>query len=213
MFILVIKRLWCIFEPVLSAIIGLWLLNCFNIFEKIPNIPPDYVYEIGITVYFAVVSSLLEIGYYLIVSKLKPVLFSELELIFVNINADPDIEYNPQIRFNSEGTAEIDISISVKGKRKHFKNSIIEIKSPGFADIQQNKKSHGVSVNSDTYSINLEEIIGTGSTVELKRTFRIVFADIPTDGDSQAIVKPELKNKNMHILYKYNGVCVKVRGN
>ena len=82
-----IKRLWCIFEPVLSAIIGLWLLNCFNIFEKIPNIPPDYVYEIGITVYFAVVSSLLEIGYYLIVSKLKPVLFSELELIFVNIGS------------------------------------------------------------------------------------------------------------------------------
>lgn len=207
-----IKRLWCILEPILSAIIGLRLLNCFNIFEKIPNIPSDYIYEIGITVYFAVVSSLLEIGYYWIVNKVVPFFFSELKLIFVNVNADPDIGYNPQIRFNSEGTAEIDVSISVKGKRKHFKNLIIEINSPVFA-IQQNKKSHGVSVNGNTYSINLEEIIGTGNTVELQKNFRIVFADTPTDGDSQATIKPELKNQNMHILYKHNDVCVKVRGN
>lgn len=48
-----IKKVWKIIAPILSAIIGVLAANKLNIFSFLPFVPDEYAYEICITAYFA----------------------------------------------------------------------------------------------------------------------------------------------------------------
>ena len=55
-----IKRIWKILTPILSAIIGVLVANTWNVFALFPFVPQNSVYEICLTAYFAIVDILLE---------------------------------------------------------------------------------------------------------------------------------------------------------
>ena len=56
-------------KAILIPIVTVWGLSKFNVFEYITFIPEDYQYEIGLTVYLALIEALYEFGEKFVDSK------------------------------------------------------------------------------------------------------------------------------------------------
>lgn len=203
--------LWKLLTPIASAILGIWAANKFNLFEFLTFIPTDYVYEVCITVYFAIIDVILEILRELLCNFLKEKFFSEIEVIIYQTNTEPNIKNNPTLIFNSEDQTEACILVSVKGNKKHFKNARIQIENPACAEIQGNYKSRAVSIDNDTYCISLEDLFGGYNKSNFEQKFRIVLAQIPVDDECIAEIRPEIIKKRFNVLYKHNCAKVKAR--
>ena len=133
-------------------------------------------------------------------------LLSSVEVVMTAANSKADIMYNPEIRFNSEGLAEASIIVRINGKKKDFENSKIVLRKCAIADIQNNYKTCGVSVdNSGDYVINEYSLFGRAQErTTLEFTFKIIFAEVPVDGESTARLEPEFINKKHNVLSKKN---------
>lgn len=206
-----IEKLWKLVKPIVSAFIGICVANKYNFFEIFSFIPKEYVYEVCITVYFAIADVAIDGAKEFIWKCLKNKFFSEIQVVIYQINTEPNIKSNPTLIFNSEDQAEACISISVKGHKKHFKDAMLQIKNPAFADIQGNYRRNEVSVDNDTYAIHLERLFGGNDKSKFTQMFRIVLAQMPVDDECIAEIKPEILNKRINVVYKHNYAELKAR--
>ena len=49
-----VKGIWKLVTPIISAIIGIYATNTFNVFALLPFVPDEHLFDICITVYFAI---------------------------------------------------------------------------------------------------------------------------------------------------------------
>ena len=195
-----------IIKLIVGAILGLFLSSKYNFFSYFPFVEKENALNICITVYIAIVGVLIDEGADYLFKILADKFFSEIEVTMTVANSKGDISFNPEIRFNSEGLAEANIAVKVSGKRKHFENSIIVLRRCAIADIQNNSRASGVSVDiNGDYVIDICTLFGgTQERTVLKFTFNILLAEVPVDGESIAMLKPELINKKLNVLWKKN---------
>ena len=104
------------------------------------------------------------------------------------------------------------ICIKIEGKKKHFEGVKLQIKSPAFADIQQNYRRSEVTVNNDIYNIDIEALFGANNEMSSEQNFRIILAQVPVDGENSAQLKPELINKPWKLKYNHNYANVRTGG-
>lgn len=206
------EKIWKLLVPLLSAIIGIWFTNCFNIFEKIPFVPADYSYEVCITAYFAIVDAVLGMVKDNVIKWIKDNFFSGIEVVFYPPQTEPSIASTPVLKFNEMGLTEVDIAVKIKGKKKHFENSILQVKDPAFVDFQENYQRTEVRVTNNIYMIDLDKLFGGSDETEFTQNFRLLMAQGPVDGESTAVILPEIKNKHKNVSYKHNKATVKVEG-
>lgn len=204
-----IEKIWGILTPIISAIIGIWAANKFNIFELMPFVPKDFMYEVCITAYFTIVDVILDGVKNNLLEWMKKTFLSAIEVVFYPPNTELSIDANPLLVFNSQDLAEVCIAIRIKGKKKHFQGSTLQIKNPAFADIQSNYRRSEIQVLDNIYTVNLENLFGGSESTDFKQEFRMIFAQIPVDGESTATVIPEITNKHFNVIYKHNNVQIR----
>lgn len=199
-----IKCILTILIPLFSAIIGLNLMDKYNIFAELNIGPQDKASDVCISVYFAIIDAILSTIFPLFSS-----LFPEIRVIFSNAGNDSNIDETPIISLKdsqASGVAEMNAFIEIKGKKEQFKNVKVLIKNPGYIDIQPSAVLHGVSINQDgDCEIDITEIIGSVSDVDLRQSFRIIMAQNCNDVSRSIIIMPYI-NKGLYkiVSLKYN---------
>lgn len=190
----------------IGAILGLFLTNKFNLFSYFTFVPEEYAYDICVTVYITLAEILFDEGFELVCKIVSNRILSNIEVIMTAVNSNADISYYPEIRFNSEGLAEASIKVKIEGKKKHFENTKIVLRQSAIADIQNNCRTCGVSVDNDgNYTIDICTLFGkTQERTTLEFTFKISLAEVPVDGESSAKLDPELVNKKLNVISKKN---------
>lgn len=207
-----IEKLWKLVAPIISGIIGILVANKFNLFNMLPFVPVEYAYEICITVYFAIADVIIDQASEFISKIIKNRFCSEIEVVLYLPNTEANISSNPIIVFNNEDLAEAGISVSVRGRKKHFKKTEIQIKNPAFADVQSNYKRNEVRTDNECYYINLEALFGSNERTSFVQNFRIILAQMPVDGVSIAKLEPLIINKRINVIYKHNYAQIKAGG-
>lgn len=200
------RIVWKIIKLLIGAILGLFLTNKFNLFSYFPFVPQEYALDICVTVYITLAEILIDEGFDWLCKCITNRLISNIEVIMTAANSNADISHNPEIRFNSEGLAEANISVKVNGRRKDFENSKIVLRRCAIADIQNNYRTSGVSVDSNgDYRIDICSLFGSSQErTAVDFTFKISLAEVPVDGESTARLEPEFENKKFNVISKKN---------
>ncbi len=200
MFIL-IKEAIKFLLPLVSAIIGILLLkviNVFDIFDFFSIIPDGYEYDLGITVYFPIISLALE--------KLfaKSALFtSEIEVLLSNRSEEP------LIHFNKNDLAEVHLIIRITGKRKHFMPTSVVIPQISGCTMQSSCKCSYAYVDQfGNYVVNLCNLLGQANKVEMEREFKLALIKEPEESRGKVCVSPQLRGKRKLVTFKHNHVSI-----
>lgn len=204
-----LKKTVKILFPLISAIIGLLLANYFNIFDYFTFVPNEHKYDVCITVYFAIVDILLTEAQEFAQKRVIPYVFSSVNIVFHPKAVEPDIKIVPTIQFNSLNIAEINMTVSITGKRSHFKNTKLVIPAPAFVDIQNNYKRDEVQVINNKYVLELEKLFGSSIDTHTTQTFTIILAQTPVDGESVTEVCPSIEHKKWCVRYAHNKANIK----
>ena len=143
-----------VIKTFVSAILGIILLNIFNIFDHLSFVPNDIKYKVGMTTYFPIIDLLLSA----ILSKIDEKLYTKIECVFYNKRNEADPLENPIINFN-EDIAKISVKISVVGHSSRLRKISIKLIMPDWITVQT--VSNVVSVADDTHScvLKLSKII------------------------------------------------------
>ena len=203
-------KLFKLFIPLLSAILALLVANKYNFFATLRFVPEQSAYEICITVYFAIsdliVSSLIKF----LQSKMEN-FWSRVEVLISIPHTEASLQTPPTILFNSEGTAEMQVNVHLKGKKKHYKGTKIIICDTGYITLQPSTRARGVSIaeNGD-YTIDLYAITGNGTTIDVKQTFRIVMEENVPDGSRTMTLEPGITKHNLWLKFSRNHAIIKV---
>ena len=198
-----VKGIWKLVTPIISAIIGIYATNTFNVFALLPFVPDEHLFDICITVYFAIADIIIELIAELITKSVKNFFTSELEVIMGVPGANTNLTSNAIMTFNSQSLAEAIIKVNIRGRKKHFKGVELVIKKPAFAEMQAVSSRREVYVD-DEYHVNLEALFGNGDRIESKQEFRIALIQDAVDGNTEATIYPELSIKKCNIIFKRN---------
>lgn len=204
-----IKRIWKIAASIISAVIGILAANQLNIFALMPFVPNDYVYEVCITVYFAIADIVLESLQEHFSEKISRWFFSELEVIICQPGTSINFGTDAVLDFNADDLTEANISVKIAGTKKHFNDVDLLIKKPSFAEIQSSYRRREVQIDDENYRIKLAELFGNSDYIKCEQKFKIAMIQDPVDGDSSVIISPELSKKRRNIRYKHNNAKLK----
>ena len=197
-----------IIKTVISAMVGVFLLNYFNIFNYISVIPVDKAFDVGVIVYFTVIELILNI----VIHIYYKYCISKLSVVISLNNNEATKDSIPIIEFNKKGLAEAIVKVEIEGRKKHFLNWNLMLASTKFATMQSNSQKNVAYVDQEgNYIISIKDLFGTSDTkTVMSVSFRITFIkEWQNDGDVTTTIIPELKNKNskrwyQHIIYKHN---------
>lgn len=204
-----IKKIWKIIAPVLSAIIGILAANKLNVFDFLPFVPDEYSYEICITVYFAVVDIIIDALMNGILYFVKNRFMSELEVVISQQGTNINVGTDSFLEFNADDLTEANVLVKIKGRKNHFKNINLIIKKPAFAEIQSTYRRSEATLSRNNYCIKLESLFGNSDFIDSSQTFKIAMIQDPVDGDTSVILSPELSKKRCGLIYKHNNVHLK----
>lgn len=136
-------------KTLVSAILGIILLNLFNVFDHLSFVPSDIKYKVGMTTYFPIIDLVL----LAILSKIDEKFYTKIECIFYNRRNGANPLENPIINFN-EDIAKISVKISAAGHSSRLRKISIKLIMPDWITIQTD--SNVVSVADDTHSCILK---------------------------------------------------------
>ncbi len=210
-----ISKILKIAKPVLVAIVGVILTNTFNIFSYIEFIPSEHSFDICITAYFAILEILSESIIEIINSKFR----SELSVVFSLPGTANTLSSIPVVTFNKLDLAELNVTIILNGRKKHFEKSQIVIPNINFATMQASIKSHETHTdNKGNYIINLSELFGnTDKKISLSFTYRLTFVQEQVEADREIELYPDFVNNtklklNPFVIYKCNNSKIQAKG-
>lgn len=121
-----------ILKAILIPILVVWCLNKFNLFEYITFVPEEYQYEIGLTVYLALVESLFGFGENFIDSQKAKVV-----CVFFESEADKDEKNIPSIICDETiGVATINCFIELTGNLGRLRKCKLKLEVPSWLTAQ-----------------------------------------------------------------------------
>ena len=163
-----------------GSIIALLLAHYFNIFEYMTFIPSEKSYDVCITIYFTVIQTGVNIGFYEI-NKWLEEQKTKIEAVVYLPNEEPNLNSCPIIKFNEMDMAEIRLKLSVKGKSK---------------TIQIGRKGIGVSVdNSGNIMFEMEKMCQGHEAINIEENYKLVLQRGNIDDSLTIIMKPKLVKK------------------
>ena len=106
-------------KALLVPLIAVFFLNQFNVFEYITFVPEDYKFDVGLTLYLAILEALAEILEHLYSNAL-----AEVECIFFQKAEDINIKNTPVFVCSDQtaGVTSISCKVQLKGNVKRLKN-------------------------------------------------------------------------------------------
>lgn len=181
-----------IVKCVLAPIIAVFLVDKWNVFERIAFIPDDYAFEFGLAVYLG----FLEWLYAGLICKIKEN-ESKIECLFYCSGQQESIESNPAIRFINE-VAYINGKINVSGKVKKLCKNNVLITMPNWVDIQIDDCDDLIVIENNVCKIKIDKIINLrGDTIESTSVkFKIgLIKNYSSNQEYSTVIQPRLEKK------------------
>lgn len=119
-------------KAILIPIVAVWGLSKFNLFEYITFVPEEYQYEIGLTVYLALIEALYGFGENFIDSKKAKVV-----CVFFKSETDKDGKNIPSIICDETiGVATINCYIELTGNLERLRKCKLQMELPSWLTAQ-----------------------------------------------------------------------------
>lgn len=203
-------RVWMLRKlsiPVLSALLGILLAHLFNPIAWIPIVPKDYVYDICTGLYFTIIDILLNGGFDWAEKKFR----AEITLTISGIGTSAPVDFNPEIELNSSGMAELQVTLTLRGKRKHLSGTKIVIPVIGFAAIQPASGGQNINLEADgNCVIILDPLLGLSEDVEITRRFRLVVSMTPSGMPQSERICPYAEGCKWNVRFKCNKAVIRI---
>ena len=203
-------RVWMLRKlsiPVLSALLGILFAHLFNPIAWIPIVPEDYVYDICTGIYFTVIDIFLNEGFDWAEKKFC----AEIALTISGMGTSASVDSNPEIELNSSGMAELQVTLKLRGKRKHLSSTKIVIPVIGFAAIQPASGGQGINLEADgNCVIRLDTLLGLGEDVEITRGFRLVVSMTPSGMPQSERICPYAEGHKRNVRFKCNKAVIRI---
>lgn len=190
-----------------GSLVALWLAHRFNIFDCMTFIPQEKSYDVCITVYFTLVEAVMNIAYTLLVDWIDKQKI-EIEAIMFTANEQPNKNTCPIIRFNDMGLAEMNMKVSIKGKRSRIKNNTIVLTSMSQVEYQIGRRGSGAMVdNEGNYFIEIDKLCNNQDVIDVEETYKIVLQRGTLENSAEIMISPKLNdNKCKKIAFVSNEV-------
>lgn len=197
----------------IGSLIALWLANGINFFEYMTFIPKDKSYDVCIAVYFTIVEAIVNIAYSMHIDWIDKQKI-KIEAIMFTANEQPNKNACPIIKFNEFGIAEMNMKVSVQGKRSSIKNNIIVLNSMSQIDFQIGRRGSGAKVdNEGNYIIEIEQICNNQDVISIEEVYKIVLQRGTLENSAEIMISPKLKyNKGNHIDFVSNEAKLTLEG-
>ena len=200
-----------ILASLVGTLIALALVNSFNIFEYITNIPADKIYDIGITIYFTLIEIAVDMLYDKVTNYIQNSK-AHIEAVLYLPNQEYNVDAVPNVRLNAVGMAEMRLHIGLSGKCKKIKNSKIMILAFQHADMQFEGRGTGSQIdNQGNLVIDLNDLCNNRAEIKCEEEYKIILQRGCIDNGSDIVLEPEIKingKKDWFIKYTHNKAAI-----
>lgn len=197
----------------IGSLFALWVAHGINIFDYMTFVPQDKSYDVCITVYFTIVEAILNISYIMLMEWFdqKKV---EIEAIMFTANEEPNRNTCPIIRFDAMGIAEVNMKVSLKGKRSQLINKTIILHAMNQVEYQVGRRGSGAKVdNEGNYIIEIEKLCNNQEMINMNETYKLVLQRGTLEDSAQIMISPKLNdNKCKLISFSANDAKITLEG-
>lgn len=184
----------------IGSLFALWLAHGINIFDYLTFVPQDKSYDVCITVYFTIVEAALNISYTILIEWLEKQKV-EIEAIMFTANEEPNRNTCPIIRFNDMGIAEVNMKVSLKGKRSQLKNKTIILHAMNQVEYQVGRRGSGAQVdNEGNYIVEIEKLCNKQAIINMNETYKLVLQRGTLEDSAQIMISPKLNNNKCKLI-------------
>lgn len=204
--------LWRISIPLLSAVIGLKVVEQFNFIQVFGIIADvDKAFDICTTVYFAIVDVVL----LSVVEWIKSTFFPT-EVIQVTFSKPGDMVQNESVTdllLKESSPTEAKITVEINARKKTCNGLTLRIDGVNFATMQLPIASSVASVDANgDYIIDLEKMFGNQEIAHTTQSFRILFSKEPFNGVCQSELYTKLNKEPWFLTFITNKMIVRTEG-
>lgn len=198
-------------KALLVPLIAVFFLNQFNVFEYITFVPEDYKFDVGLTLYLAILEALAEILEHLYSNAL-----AEVECIFFQKAEDINIKNTPVFVCSDQtaGVTSISCKVQLKGNVKRLKNCRLSLELPNWLTSQIPQNSQMMLYSGNTLIWKFDTILSANAIVdEQSATVTTTIPLIRTKGDEilTVVLQPELLSPIKHFGVKLTTNSVKIQ--
>lgn len=211
-FLSTLSFLWKISIPLLSAIIGLKVVEQFNFIQAFGIITDvDKAFDICTTVYFAIVDVVLLSAVEWIKSTFFPT-----QVIRVTFSKPGDMVQNESVTdllLKENSPTEAKITVEINATKKTCNGLALRIDGVNFATMQLPIASSVANVDANgNYIIDLEKMFGNQETAHTTQSFRILFSKEPFNGVCQSELYAKLNKEPWSLTFITNKMIVRTEG-
>ena len=204
--------LWKIAIPLISAVIGLKLVEQFNVLQALSIITDeDRAFDICTSVYFAIINVMLLSAAEWIKNTFFPA--QSIQVIF---SKPGDIVQNnamPDLLLREASPCEARVTVMINAKKKNCKGLKITIECISFATMQLPAANVAANVDENgNYIIDLEKLFGNQEQADTSQTFRILFSKEPTNGVCQSVLYSKLSSEPWKLTFNTHKMIVRTEG-
>lgn len=192
-------------KAILIPIVTVWGLSKFNVFEYITFIPEDYRYEIGLTVYLALIEALYEFGEKFVDSKKAKVV-----CIFFKSETDKDGKNIPTIICDATiGVAVINCYIELTGNLGRLRKCKLQMELPSWLTAQISASDAVLSYTGNLLTWEFSKMLPEMGIGDQSATYKSKISLIRNTSENNISIKlePQMK-KTKCISFETNGFKV-----
>lgn len=189
-------------KSIIIPIVVVFGLSKFNLFEYIAFIPKDYQYEVGLTVYLAVLETVVGL-----IESWMEQKKAKIMCIFYISESDKNISNTPLVICDNDmGVANIKCHLEVSGNLKRIRSCTFKLELPSWLTAQINVQDTVLKYEGNTLIGKFDRMLPRTGTSNILATYNSKIALIKnSSGDNMTIdLKPEIC-KNIGITFVTNG--------
>ena len=199
--------------PIISAVVGLWLLSLYNVFEIFIEIfikDQDMANDVGITAYFALSDILLNLLYEHIGKTIKNKK-QAIRIVFHLPKEEAIIENTPTIKISGTAPTKMKLTITALAQKGLCNNVTIKIPHSSFYTMQLEQPCGFAQVDqSGNLVISISELFGEQTAINATITLCVLLIK-DQDIENKSEIKPELSRRPILTDFSYNKANVEIR--
>lgn len=206
----VLSFLWKLSIPLISAIVGLKLVEHFNILQAFNIITDvDKAFDTCTTVYFTIVNVILLSIAEWIKSTFLPA--QSIQATFSKPNEIIQDSAIPNLILRNDYPCEARITVQINARKKTCKGLKLIIEGVNFATMQLPVASTVATVDEKgNYVIDLEKLFGNQEYANTAQTFRILFSAEPANDICQSELYSKLTHEPFLLNFSTNKMILRV---
>lgn len=200
------KKLINVISVIIITLLAIYLTQKINVIQYLEFVPECIQDETCLTVYITLLEFIYDCGMGIVETSINENK-TLIKCVFYKKDEDADLNHNPILGIKSGNSiSKVDIRLVLKGKKKKFKDCLIEIKFPDWVDIQNDNKGTLAKINGRKWYVECNELLrGYDEIVNFSRNYRLnIVKTISDDGLEDEVKIKCIRNYKNHITFEGN---------